>query len=135
MRNRVPGVIIPDEIVERLAKTPKEKQAEEGKRICIEMIEQVRGGTPVLGTCAGLILMGIPRLYERPDVVVKLVPHDAAASRYSIHELRGLTNARVQDLFVAHSNDNDRPLSLVPSQLLAQSRQKAIHQVLCVCQS
>ncbi len=42
MRNRVPGVIIPDEIVARLAKTPKEKQAEEGKQICIEIIEQVR---------------------------------------------------------------------------------------------
>lgn len=42
MRTRVPGVWIPDEIVNRLAKTPPSRQAEEGKRICIEIIQQVR---------------------------------------------------------------------------------------------
>lgn len=42
MRTKVPGVWIPDEIVNRLAKTPPKQQAEEGKRICIEIIEQVR---------------------------------------------------------------------------------------------
>jgi len=42
MRTRVPGVWIPDEIVQRLAKTPKAQQAEEGKRICVEMIQQIR---------------------------------------------------------------------------------------------
>lgn len=42
MRTKVPGVVIPDEIVERLRKTPKNRQREEGKRICIEIIKQVR---------------------------------------------------------------------------------------------
>lgn len=42
MRNHVPGVIIPDAIVDRLRRTPKEKKLEEGKRICLEIIEQVR---------------------------------------------------------------------------------------------
>jgi methylenetetrahydrofolate reductase (NADPH) len=42
MRTRVPGVWIPDAVVERLTKTPPKQKAEEGKRICIEMIEQVR---------------------------------------------------------------------------------------------
>lgn len=42
MRTKVPGVWIPNEIVNRLAKTPPKQQAEEGKRICIEVIEQVR---------------------------------------------------------------------------------------------
>ena len=42
MRTKVPGVWIPDDIVERLAKTPKEQKVEEGKRICIEIIQQVR---------------------------------------------------------------------------------------------
>lgn len=42
MRTKVPGVWIPDDIVDRLAKTPKEKKREEGIRICIEMIQQVR---------------------------------------------------------------------------------------------
>ena len=43
MRTRVPGVYIPDEIVERLRKAggPKQ-QREEGKRICVEIIQQVR---------------------------------------------------------------------------------------------
>jgi methylenetetrahydrofolate reductase (NADPH) len=42
MRTRVPGVWIPDAIVDRLAKTPKARQAEEGIRICVEIIQQVR---------------------------------------------------------------------------------------------
>jgi methylenetetrahydrofolate reductase (NADPH) len=42
MRTNVPGVVIPDEIVERLRKTPKEKKRQEGKRICVEIIQQVR---------------------------------------------------------------------------------------------
>jgi methylenetetrahydrofolate reductase (NADPH) len=42
MRTRVPGVCIPDEILERLAKTPRPRQREEGIRICIEIIQQVR---------------------------------------------------------------------------------------------
>jgi len=43
IRDRVPGVRIPDAVMDRLAKTPKKQQAEEGKRICIEIIEQVAG--------------------------------------------------------------------------------------------
>jgi len=42
MRTQVPGVWIPDEIVDRLARTPKKAKAEEGKKICIEIIQQVR---------------------------------------------------------------------------------------------
>jgi methylenetetrahydrofolate reductase (NADPH) len=42
IRTRVPGVVIPDEIVDRLRKTPKNRKREEGKKICIEIIEQVR---------------------------------------------------------------------------------------------
>ena len=42
MRSRVPGVHIPDAVVERLAKTPRKQKREEGIRICVEIIEQVR---------------------------------------------------------------------------------------------
>jgi methylenetetrahydrofolate reductase (NADPH) len=42
LRTRVPGVVIPDGIVERLRETPRGRQREEGKRICIEIIQQVR---------------------------------------------------------------------------------------------
>jgi 5,10-methylenetetrahydrofolate reductase len=39
----VPGVHIPDELVARLEKAPSPKAArEEGKRICVEMIQRVR---------------------------------------------------------------------------------------------
>ena len=42
MRTKVPGVIIPDKIMERLEKTPKKLQQAEGKKICTEIIQQVR---------------------------------------------------------------------------------------------
>ena len=42
MRSRVPGVHIPDAVVERLAKTPRKRKREEGIRICVEIIEQVK---------------------------------------------------------------------------------------------
>lgn len=42
MRNNVPGVWIPDEVVERLRQAPKGKKVAEGKRICVEIIQQVR---------------------------------------------------------------------------------------------
>ena len=42
MRTKVPGVWIPDVVVDRLAKSPKKQKLEEGKQICIEIIQQVR---------------------------------------------------------------------------------------------
>ena len=65
MRTRVPGVIIPDEIVQRLEKTPKEKQAEEGKQICIEIIQQVREIEGV----AGVHLMA----YRQEELVAEII--------------------------------------------------------------
>ncbi len=42
MRAHVPGVVIPDGIVERLRKLPLDQQRREGKRICVEIIQEVR---------------------------------------------------------------------------------------------
>ena len=42
MRTKIPGVVIPDKTVDRLRKTPKKRQQEDGKKICIEIIQQVR---------------------------------------------------------------------------------------------
>ena len=42
MKNRVPGMDVPDEVVKRLADTPKEKQSEEGIKICIEAIQRLK---------------------------------------------------------------------------------------------
>jgi methylenetetrahydrofolate reductase (NADPH) len=41
IRNNVPGVVIPDQIVNRLKGVPTGKQRQEGKRICVEIIRQV----------------------------------------------------------------------------------------------
>lgn len=49
MRDRVPGVWIPDAVITRMSQTPKAQQAEEGKRICIEIIQQVREFNGVAG--------------------------------------------------------------------------------------
>lgn len=42
MKNRVPGMDVPDEIVKRMSDTPKEKQADEGITICIETINRLK---------------------------------------------------------------------------------------------
>ncbi len=49
MRTKVPGVYIPDEVMERLRKTPKKQKRAEGKRICVEIIQQIREITGVAG--------------------------------------------------------------------------------------
>lgn len=41
IRSNVPGVVIPDKIIKRLKGVPGPKQKEEGKRICVEIIQQV----------------------------------------------------------------------------------------------
>jgi len=42
MAANVPGMDVPDKIVDRMKKTPKEKRADEGIKICTEIIQQVR---------------------------------------------------------------------------------------------
>ena len=42
MRSRVPGVHIPDAVVDRLAKTPRKGKRAEGIQICVEIIEEVK---------------------------------------------------------------------------------------------
>ena len=49
MRKNVPGVVIPDEIIKRLNSVPGGQQREEGKRICVEMIQRVREVAGVSG--------------------------------------------------------------------------------------
>lgn len=65
MRTRVPGVYIPDRVVERLRKTPKERQREEGKRICVEIIQQVKEIEGV----AGVHIMAFKQQALIPEIV------------------------------------------------------------------
>ena len=65
MRTNVPGVRIPDEVVERLRKTPKDRKREEGKQICVEIIEQVREIPGV----AGVHVMA----YRQEELVAEII--------------------------------------------------------------
>jgi len=42
MKNRVPGMDVPDEVVARMSGVPKEKQPEEGINICVESIQRLK---------------------------------------------------------------------------------------------
>jgi methylenetetrahydrofolate reductase (NADPH) len=42
MKNSVPGMDVPDSLIERLKGVPKEKQSEEGIKMCVETIQQLR---------------------------------------------------------------------------------------------
>ena len=42
MKNRVPGMDVPDEVVKRMSGVAKEKQAEEGINICVESIQRLK---------------------------------------------------------------------------------------------
>jgi methylenetetrahydrofolate reductase (NADPH) len=42
MQENVPGVYIPESVVDRMSKTPLSKQPEEGIKICAELINQIR---------------------------------------------------------------------------------------------
>lgn len=42
VKNRVPGMDVPDEVVKRIGGVPKEKQAQEGIDICVESIQRLK---------------------------------------------------------------------------------------------
>jgi methylenetetrahydrofolate reductase (NADPH) len=76
MKNRVPGMDVPDEVVKRLADTPKEKQADEGIKICIESIQRLKEVEGVRGFHIMAIeweekvpgIVEAAGLYPRPEV-------------------------------------------------------------------
>jgi len=49
MRNKVPGMDVPDEIIKRMAGVPKEKQLDEGIKISVEAIERLKAVEGVKG--------------------------------------------------------------------------------------
>jgi methylenetetrahydrofolate reductase (NADPH) len=65
MKNRVPGMDVPDEVVKRMADTPKEKQADEGIKICIESIQRLK---EIKGV-AGFHIMAIEWEEKVPGIV------------------------------------------------------------------
>jgi len=71
MAHKIAGVIIPDEILRRMSDAPKGKAAEEGIRICCELMEELREMEGV----HGIHLMAIewehrvPEILERADLL------------------------------------------------------------------
>jgi len=49
MKNKVPGMDVPDEVVKRMGGVPKDKQADEGIKICLETIERLKNVEGVRG--------------------------------------------------------------------------------------
>ena len=56
---------VPDDVVKRLADTPKEKQAEEGVNICVEAIERLKE----IKGLAGFHIMAIEWEEKVPEIV------------------------------------------------------------------
>ncbi len=65
MKNNVPGMDVPDEVINRLAGVSKEKQAEEGINICLEAIERLK---EVKGV-SGFHIMAIEWEEKVPEIV------------------------------------------------------------------
>ncbi len=79
MRTGVPGLHIPDEVDRRLRAVPADQVAEEGLRICVEIIEQIREIPGVSGVhvMAPGYEHGIPGILERSR---RAVPPGSGAS-------------------------------------------------------
>lgn len=65
LRTKIPGVSVPDLVVARMRKAPAQKKREEGKRICLEIIQQVREIEGV----AGIHMMA----YKQEDAAVEVI--------------------------------------------------------------
>ncbi len=65
MKNRVPGMDVPDEVVKRMSGVAKEKQAQEGIDICVETIQRLKE----LEGVRGFHVMAIEWEQKVPEIV------------------------------------------------------------------
>jgi len=65
MKNRVPGMDVPDEVIQRLSGVPKDRQAQEGLDICVEAIQRLKEVEGV----AGFHIMAIEWEEKVPEIV------------------------------------------------------------------
>ena len=72
MNKRVSGITIPDEIIQRIKGVPKDQQAEEGIKLLIEQIEEVKE----IPGIAGVHVMAIEWEEKIPEIMerAKLLP-------------------------------------------------------------
>jgi methylenetetrahydrofolate reductase (NADPH) len=83
MLANVPGVHIPEPLVDRLARLPSEKQAEEGTRICVELIEAIQEIEGV----AGIHVMAYRQEDRIAEIIERagLLPRSGPRPRPRIH--------------------------------------------------
>jgi methylenetetrahydrofolate reductase (NADPH) len=86
MRTRVPGVVIPDSIVDRLNKTPRERWQDEGMQICVEIIQQVR---EIKGV-AGVHVMA----YHQEEAVAEIIHRAKLFPRISPESIQAQKSSR-----------------------------------------
>lgn len=65
IRGHVPGVVISDEVIRRLASVPADRQKDEGRKLCVEIIQQVRD---IPGVC-GVHVMA----YRQEELVAEII--------------------------------------------------------------
>ena len=65
MKNKVPGMDVPDELINRISGVPKEKQAEEGLKIAVESIQRLKEVEGV----SGFHIMAIEWEEKVPEIV------------------------------------------------------------------
>lgn len=65
MKTKVPGMDVPDELIDRMQQAPKEAKAEEGIKICVETIQRLREIPGV----AGIHLMAIEWEQRVPEIL------------------------------------------------------------------
>ena len=86
MKNKVPGMDVPDEVIKRMGGVPKDKQADEGIKICIEAIERLKNVEGV----RGFHLMAIEWEQKVPEIVERagLLPRPTGVN-LGVQNVRG----------------------------------------------
>lgn len=87
LRTKVPGVWIPDAVIERMKKTPRERWQEEGMQICVEIIQQVR----VMTGIAGVHVMA----YRQEEVVAEIIQRAKLFPRLSEETMQAQIHSAV----------------------------------------
>jgi methylenetetrahydrofolate reductase (NADPH) len=73
LRSRVPGVVIPDEVIHRLRSVPADRQREEGRRLCVEIIQQLRE----IAGVSGVHVMA----YRQEELVAEIIEESGLLPR------------------------------------------------------
>ncbi len=79
MRTHVPGVHIPDDVIRRLGGVPAGEQRVEGKRLCVEIIQQVRE----IAGISGVHVMA----YRQEELVAEIIEEAGLLPRQARIEL------------------------------------------------